>query len=115
MIDLAQIFEDIDLIVSHAGHGITSPGFLAGIPMLIIPTNIEQLLMSRRIEGLVVGISITKERVDKDFQGVLQNVLSDNTYKEHSKIIKERYKEYDPVQKVDAIVSAVMQLPTWIS
>ncbi len=52
MIKLSGLLADMDLAITHAGHGTACATLLAGVPLLMIPTTIEQWLMNRNMEHL---------------------------------------------------------------
>ncbi len=114
-VKLAGILPDMDLAVTHAGHGMTSTALLAGVPMLVIPTTIEQWLVTRNIERLGIGIGIKKARITDEFPGALQKLHSEHSYREKAKKLADKYTGYDQQQTIQRLVKTIEGLPVWIA
>ena len=93
---LDRILPQADLAISHGGHGLTSACLLHGVPSLAIPTMIEQLMTARNLERLKTGAEVTRAALRKGGCGdILNSLLTDTTYKEHSEALAEKYQSYD--------------------
>lgn len=46
---LDKILKSADLVISHGGNNLTSEALLAGVPLLVIPQQLEQLVLARRL------------------------------------------------------------------
>jgi UDP:flavonoid glycosyltransferase YjiC (YdhE family) len=56
---MSSVVEKANLAVICGGHGTSAVLFTKGIPMLLVPQNVEQLLLSRRIEAWGAGRLVT--------------------------------------------------------
>jgi UDP:flavonoid glycosyltransferase YjiC (YdhE family) len=50
---------DCDLAICHGGHGTVGSALLAGVPLLVLPFNVEQYHTGERVQSLGAGRSAT--------------------------------------------------------
>lgn len=56
-VDLGLAVADAELVICHAGHGTVSASLLAGRPLLLLPLNIEQRMLSARVMESGAGLA----------------------------------------------------------
>jgi UDP:flavonoid glycosyltransferase YjiC (YdhE family) len=56
-VDLKRAMADADLVVCHSGHGTISSALLAGKPLLLLPLNMEQRMLSLRVAESGAGLA----------------------------------------------------------
>lgn len=54
-VPFALIAERSAIIVSHGGAGITSSAFVAGVPMVVVPVDLEKMVQARGVTRLGLG------------------------------------------------------------
>lgn len=59
LLDLTQVALSCDLAVVHATHNTTAVFLMEGKPVAMIPTQLEQSLLARRVSNLGAGIEIS--------------------------------------------------------
>ena len=109
---LSKLLPTMDLAITHAGHGITGALLLAGVPMLMIPTTIEQWLLSRNMTKLGIGIGITRARL-AGFSVVLARILDDPLYRERARGLAQKYATYDQSKVIQRLANTIERLPEW--
>jgi UDP:flavonoid glycosyltransferase YjiC (YdhE family) len=112
-VNVSQLLPEMDLTVSHAGHGVVTATLLAGVPMLMLPRNIEQWLLSTRVVSLGAGIGLPGEQAAGEFPGVLARMLTDRSYRVAAKGLAQTYAGYNHQQTIERIANTIDQLPTW--
>lgn len=111
MVRLAEILAKADLVITHAGHGTTANAFLAGVPMLMIPTTIEQWLLTRQMEQLGIGIAVRRDRLVAQFPATLAKLLGDKSFRQRARTMAGRYAGYDQRLVIERIANTVDRLP----
>lgn len=53
---------DCDLAITHGGHGLSACFLLHGVPQLVIPLNVEQLITGRNLRRLAAGAVVHPTR-----------------------------------------------------
>lgn len=82
-----DILQRADAFITHGGLNSVHEGLYYGVPLIVIPHQIEQLLNARRIEAHGAGIIITKQLSSEpvqaaDLRPALEQILSDGHYRE---------------------------------
>lgn len=110
-VKLAHLLPRMNLAIAHAGHGLAAASLLAGVPMLMIPTNIEQWLLTRNIGHLGAGIGVARDAIQDGFAPALEQLLTDTAYQEKAGAIAGKYGSYNQSQVVERIANTVERLP----
>jgi len=104
---LDSLLELADLVVSTGGTGTVSQCLLAGVPLLLVPQNVEQYLMSQCIEALGAGLTAKQKRQEEDFAGLLESLLHYPCYRKAADVFAKHYAGFTPEQAVDQAVQLI--------
>jgi UDP:flavonoid glycosyltransferase YjiC (YdhE family) len=91
-----RMLPQCDLVVCHASHQMMAQALLAGKPVLMIPTQLEQFLVMRRITRQGAGLGIAPELADADFGAALRALAGEPRYAKVAQGFAERYRGHDP-------------------
>jgi UDP:flavonoid glycosyltransferase YjiC (YdhE family) len=94
-VNVALLLPEASLCVSHAGPGLAAHALAAGVPLALLPLQLEQFLVSLRVEALGAGAFVSPEGPTPDlrewFAGLLASVplreaaaRQRDTYRGHS-------------------------------
>ena len=108
---LAPLLPDMDLAITHGGHGLAGAFLLNGVPMLMVPTNIEQYMMSGRLIQLGVGKQVTRDRVKFDFTSSIAQIVEAPSCREQARVISKKYAGYDADRMVLRVANTIERLP----
>ncbi len=107
---LAGLLPGMDVAITHGSHGTTAAMLLAGVPMLTIPTNIEQLMLSENIQRLKIGIVVKKDKFQAQFSRALDELLTDGNYKHNVKKMAQKYAGHRGIQVVERLANTLERL-----
>lgn len=106
-----SILPNCDLAICHAGHGTLAACLMAGVPLLLLPMQLEQYLASVRIKQLgaakVVNIE-TKE--SPDFSILIRDMLNNSEYQQKAKNFSDRYNKFDQTNQFKAMAVKINQV-----
>jgi UDP:flavonoid glycosyltransferase YjiC (YdhE family) len=88
--DILQVAHECDLAVSHGGIGTVAHVLLAGRPLLLLPLQLEQLLISQRIVELGAGL-LTVERSAATLKTMIAALLEDARHREAAEAFARRH------------------------
>ena len=75
---LDGLIQHADIVITNAGQGLAAASLLAGVPMLLIPHNFEQVLTAKRIQSSgavhVLSLDHVAERVLATIEGLLNDI-----------------------------------------
>jgi UDP:flavonoid glycosyltransferase YjiC (YdhE family) len=89
-VDLRAAMAGADLVVCHSGHGTISAALLAGKPLLLLPLNMEQRMLSARVTGLGAGLAapaLNPEGMRQKFQ----RLMAEPAFTGAARAFAERY------------------------
>ena len=90
-----------DIVVCHASHQMTAQALLAGKPLLLLPTHVEQMLNARRVERIGAGIAIAPYTDASDFDIPLAILVEDDGYRNRARAFAARYAQMpDPIARI---------------
>jgi len=109
-IQIKSIAGKADLVICHAGHGTVAATLLMGIPLVLIPTQLEQLLLANKLNHFKLSSSIDIGDKQPNFSGVIEHTLNNDNYRRQVKIFSEHYKGFDSQEQLDEIIIACEEL-----
>ena len=113
-IKLDGLLNTCDLAVCHAGHGTLAACLMAGVPLLLLPTQLEQFLASLRVHELGAGELVDLEvKKPADFDRLLNTLLKTPSYQQKAQLFARKYQDFytaNPfvtmANKVGAVIEA---------
>jgi UDP:flavonoid glycosyltransferase YjiC (YdhE family) len=120
-VKLAGILPGCDLVICHAGHGTVAASLLAGVPLLLLPTQqqLEQHLTASRVVQMGAGLlAMLPPRKDPpahpppepDYRTPLIRLLSRPAFAEHAKAFAAAHADFDQATQCDAMVRRIEEI-----
>jgi len=91
----SRVLPDCDLVVCHGSHQMTAQALLAGKPVLALPTQLEQFLITRRVVRFGAGLGIVPEMPNPDFASALSELAANPAYRRRAGDFAGRYGAHD--------------------
>lgn len=110
---LKRILKDCDLSVSHGGPGTVTAALLRGIPVLLLPTQLEQFLTSRRVKELGAGMYADLEKKDKeapDYGALIRQLLDEPGFRAKAREFAHKYRDFNAEDQADRIATRIQQV-----
>lgn len=104
---LPPLLETADLAVSYGGIGTLSPCLLAGVPMMLVPQNVEQHLISKRVEVMGAGVVLENQRRQDDFAEALGRLTNEPDYRKNAESFQTKYAGFDPGKAASLVVQII--------
>lgn len=105
-LDLDRLLTEADLCVSH-GMGATLAALQAGVPVLMLPKQLENFLFAQALQRMDVGCLVNPEQENPDIEAVLTDMLTTEKYALGAREFAER-------QHAAAVGTIVRQVVTRI-
>ena len=94
-VNLDLLLPEATLCVTHAGPGVAARAMVAGIPMALLPLQLEQFLIGKRIEKTGAGVVSSPEEPEPDFPAWFASILAAPGHREAAARLAERYRGHD--------------------
>jgi UDP:flavonoid glycosyltransferase YjiC (YdhE family) len=111
-VNLALVLKEASLCVSHAGPGVAARAMAAGVPMALMPLQLEQFLIAKRIEKTGAALVSNPEEPAPDYAKWLSEFLSRETAREASRRLRERYHDHDFVHATARAARRIAEVAT---
>jgi UDP-N-acetylglucosamine:LPS N-acetylglucosamine transferase len=89
-VDLPSAVAKADLVICHSGHGTISAALLGGKPLLLLPLNMEQRMLSARVMQAGAGLA-APALAPEGMQQKFQRLMAEPAFTEAARTFAERY------------------------
>ena len=109
-IRLAEILEECDLSITHASLATVVAFLMHGLPMLLLPTQLEQFLVGLRAEALGAAKIVNPDAPPPDYGQLVNELVSDPKYRHHAQSFADKYGGWDRKSILVGIANEIEQL-----
>ncbi len=109
-VQMKSIASQADLVVCHAGHGTIASSLLMGIPLLLMPNQLEQTLLAIKTNAFKLSRYISMEDNKPNFASFIGSLLADKAYKKQSLSFAEQYRGFSQDEQLEEVVFACEEL-----
>lgn len=88
---VSRVLPGADMVICHASHQMTAQALLAGKPVLLLPTQLEQFLIMRRLVRYGAGLGIAPEVPNADYPSALKALAEKREYAAKAREFAGRY------------------------
>lgn len=106
-LDLTTALSQADLAICHAGMGVISSSLYHGCPLLLLPTQPEQIHNTLRTEALGAGLGLRKDQTPESVNAIIQRLLHEPQWRETAQAIARDYRASAPVDSVAFIADEI--------
>jgi len=103
---VSRVLPQADLVVCHGSHQMTAQSLLAGKPLLMLPTQLEQFLIMRRVVRFGAALGVEPQVPDADY-GRAIDALMRPEHVERARDFARRYAAHDPDAALATMVERV--------
>ena len=100
---LAAAAAAADAAVLYGGHGTVSAMLLAGVPLAVAPTHVEQALVGQRVVHIGAGLLIPPKASAVQVRDGLERLLEPSSLREQAQAFARRYSNFNPRDTVAGI------------
>jgi UDP:flavonoid glycosyltransferase YjiC (YdhE family) len=109
-VDLAATLIDCQLCICHAGEGTIAPALLAGVPVLLMPSQTEQYLISRRVAATGAGLNAAQLRRPTNYAAAIASMLDSSGYRDAAQAFAARYSGFTVSGQTNAMTNEFERL-----
>jgi UDP:flavonoid glycosyltransferase YjiC (YdhE family) len=104
---VSRVLPQSDVVVCHASHQMTAQALLAGKPVLLLPTQLEQFLIMRRLVRFGAGLGIAPEVPNANYAAALAALDASRGYAEKAQDFARRYSSHSRAAALSTMVARV--------
>jgi|ERR1039457_2771931 UDP:flavonoid glycosyltransferase YjiC (YdhE family) len=107
---LDKLLEGCDLVIGYAGHGMTAGMLMAGVPLLLLPTQLERFLLATRVAATGAGITVNPEAPLPDYPALIRMMLDAPGYRENARLFAKKYADFNQNEQQENIVARIEEI-----
>ena len=107
---LDKVLPDCDLVIGYGGHGMTAGVLMAGVPLLLLPTQLERFLMAMRVAALGAGLVVNPDSPPPDCHVLIHTLLDVPAYRENARAFAKKYAVFNQDEQQDRIVARIEEI-----
>ena len=104
---VTPLLPEADIVICHASHQMTAQALLAGKPLLMLPTQLEQFLITRRVVRNGAGLGIAPDVPNPDYARALDDLEGNAKYAARAREFSARYAGHDRDTALRTIIARV--------
>jgi UDP:flavonoid glycosyltransferase YjiC (YdhE family) len=105
---MADVLAQASLGICHAGAGTTQALLIAGIPALLLPEHLEQMMTARRAADLGAALVVDPDKPPPNFKRLLQRLLGEPAFGTAARALQARHAADDPAVRLAAVVDRLV-------
>jgi UDP:flavonoid glycosyltransferase YjiC (YdhE family) len=98
-VDISAVSRAADVAILHGGHATAAAMLLSGVPLVLLPQHIEQLLLGRNVAALGAGATFNANSSEVGLAQVLARVTYDPRYAMHAQAFAAKYANLDQTRQ----------------
>ncbi|QDX79881.1 hypothetical protein B9N43_00530 [Denitratisoma sp. DHT3] len=107
-VEFSELGRQSGLTLCHGGAGTIAQSLLAGVPLLLIPTTVEQYLNAKRVESLGAGILLEPGTDKKGVSVAMEHILTNPQYRKSAKEFALRHLADTPEDSAERAANAIL-------
>jgi UDP:flavonoid glycosyltransferase YjiC (YdhE family) len=108
-LDIRKVAEDCNFAVTNGTFGTTAAFLLYGKPVLAVPTNLERVMVARRLVAVGAGLAVRPDKTE-NLSKAINNLLSSGKFREAAKTFGSRYAHLSQQWQTEQMLAAVDEL-----
>jgi UDP:flavonoid glycosyltransferase YjiC (YdhE family) len=109
-VDIRAVTASADAAVLHGGHGTTAAMLLAGVPVLLLPEQLEQMLLGRCVAALGAGAALNLRSSELGPTTMLRQLVHDSRFVAHARAFAAKHSRLDQARQQDDLIAPLEAL-----
>ena len=101
------VLADAQIAISHGSVGTVTAAALAGVTQLALPQQMEQWMVSRRIEQAGIGLYMKQDAKPPDWRALLKRLVQEPRFAAAARALATRHAGETPARAADRVVDRI--------
>jgi UDP:flavonoid glycosyltransferase YjiC (YdhE family) len=110
LLDLAQTAREADAAITYASFTTTTSFLLMGKPLLLLPGQLEQFMLARRVEEMGAGLMVNPEQPPVDLELKLRRILLEPNFTLNAQAFARKYANFPQDTVTAHLVSRIEEI-----
>jgi len=104
---VSRLLPQSDIVLCHGSHQMTAQALLAGKPVLLLPTQLEQFLIMRRLVRYGAGLGISPDAPNADYAAALKALSEKIEYAGRAREFAARYASHSRAAALATMIARI--------
>lgn len=109
-VNMDGVLRRADLIISQGGMGMSSQCALAGVRHVILPTQMEQTMLARRLSNMGLAYAASPEATIDEYFAVFNKALACELLAQNSQLLAQKYRGFSQEEQLEALTEDMLDL-----
>jgi UDP:flavonoid glycosyltransferase YjiC (YdhE family) len=109
-VNMRSLLAAADMVVSQGGMGVTSLCALAAMRHVIIPTQMEQSMLARRLVSMGLVYAAGAKATQAEYRALFERALVCETLLGNSQLLAQRYQGFKQQEQLEVLVEELLAL-----
>ena len=111
-VEITRVAAEADGAITYASLATTTAFLLAGKPILLLPSHLEQFLLARRVATMGAGICVPADAPSVDFPSLLTQLLTNSLLTANAQAFARKYAAFSQDNVIANLVRRIDELCT---
>ncbi|MDH5435205.1 MAG: hypothetical protein OEX83_00460 [Gammaproteobacteria bacterium] len=102
--------EQCDAAICHAGHGTVAAFLIEGKPLIMLPTQLEQSIMTGRAVKLGVALDAGEMKESPDYAKTVTELMTNTVYRKNARKFAKKYDKYDEALQMEKVLERMKEI-----
>lgn len=109
-VDIERAAREADVALTYSSLATTTAFLIAGKPLMLLPSHLEQFLLARRVVEMGAGLVISSEQPANDLSALIMALLNNPAYAENARAFSAKYSSFGQSIVIENLVRRVDEL-----
>jgi hypothetical protein len=109
-VKMSAVIKSAHLVVNQGGIGTVSACALAGVRQVLVPTQLEQRMLCKKLVSLGLAYGVDPEQEFADYQGTIEKALSCPILGERIKVFQQKYFGFDQREQYAVMTETICDI-----
>jgi UDP:flavonoid glycosyltransferase YjiC (YdhE family) len=112
-LDVEALLPEAELVVTHGGHGLVCQALLHGKPLIMLPQQLEQSLLARRVQKYGAGKTLTPQHGEVETAQAATALLEQHVFRDAARQFQAKYASLNADVAIDKVLDVLqVEQPT---
>ena len=105
-----SLLKQVDLVICQGGIGLSSQCFMRGITQVLVPTQVEQRMLARRMLVQQLAFAVDPNLPNPPYEDVLSKSLESSVVEQNCAAIKDKYQHFSQQDQILKMTETIFRL-----
>ena len=111
-LDIEHAAREADVAITYSSLATTTAFLMAGKPLMLLPSHLEQFLLARRVVAMGAGRVLSAEQPANDLPQLMLDLLNNPAFAQNARAFADKYASFGQSNVIENLVRRVEEVST---